>query len=173
MKKNLSIIILIILLFNLFACSKVGTKEDAEQFMKKSLAKPTGKIPPPPEFLNHSPFVYSASHLKDPFDPPAKVVKARVFNGIVPDLTRTKGFLESIPFNEFKMVGTIRNEKGIWALVSAKGSVFQVKVGDYLGESHGEIMSITETQIQITEIINADPGFWEERTTILKLEKSY
>jgi type IV pilus assembly protein PilP len=49
--------------------------------------------------------------------------------------------------------------------------LYQVKVGDYLGQNYGRITKIDETQIALREIVQDAAGEWIERSTNLQLQE--
>jgi type IV pilus assembly protein PilP len=52
------------------------------------------------------------------------------------------------------------------------GLLYQVKAGDYIGQNYGKIMKITETQIELREIVQDASGEWIERTASLQLQET-
>jgi type IV pilus assembly protein PilP len=70
-----------------------------------------------------------------------------------------------------KMVGSV-NRKGVqYALLKVDNLLYQVKVGDYLGQNYGKIMKITETNISLREIVQDAAGEWIERPAALQLQE--
>jgi type IV pilus assembly protein PilP len=49
--------------------------------------------------------------------------------------------------------------------------LYQVKVGDYMGQNYGRITKITETEIDLREIVQDAAGEWIERTSTLQLQE--
>ena len=49
--------------------------------------------------------------------------------------------------------------------------LYQVKVGDYLGQNYGRITQIDETQIALREIVQDAAGEWIERPGVLQLQE--
>lgn len=61
------------------------------------------------------------------------------------------------------MVGYL-NQKGVpVALVTSSGLLYQVKVGNYLGQNYGRILAITDTGMTLREIVQDAAGEWIER----------
>jgi len=58
-----------------------------------------------------------------------------------------------------------------WGLVASKsdGTIYRVKVGDYLGDKDGKIINITENQIEVVELHPDGTGCWAEKTVNLAL----
>ena len=155
----------------LSGCSGGANHDDLSRFMDEVRAKPKGQIKPLPTFTPYESFTYSAGGLRSPFEPPIKIqaIKQRVNSDIKPDANRVKQFLENFPVDSFSMVGTLSNSEGIWGLVRTEGSVYRIRVGDYIGRNHGRIIAITETGIQLLEIIPSGPESWVERPKTLTL----
>jgi type IV pilus assembly protein PilP len=58
-----------------------------------------------------------------------------------------------------------------WGLVASKsdGTIYRVKVGDYLGDKDGKIINITENQIEVVELHPDGSGCWAEKNVSLAL----
>lgn len=69
------------------------------------------------------------------------------------------------------MVGTLRNDRQLFALVNGAGGVHRVKVGDYLGRNHGKILVIDDSKIDVMEIVPDGEGGWLERPRSLSLKE--
>ena len=69
------------------------------------------------------------------------------------------------------MVGTLRNDRELFALVNGAGGVHRVKVGDYLGRNHGKIILIDESKVDVMEIVPDGEGGWLERPRSLTLKE--
>jgi type IV pilus assembly protein PilP len=62
------------------------------------------------------------------------------------------------------MVGTLRGAGGAYALVqTADGLIHRPTVGDHLGQNYGRIGAITDSEIQLVEIISDGLGGYIER----------
>jgi type IV pilus assembly protein PilP len=70
------------------------------------------------------------------------------------------------------MVGTLARDDGVlWALIKdGDNSVVRVKEGNYMGQNHGRILSISEYRINLIEIVPNGLGGWIERPRTLALE---
>ncbi|KAF1003358.1 MAG: hypothetical protein GAK36_00273 [Pseudomonas sp.] len=162
-----------LLLLSLSGCGG-GDFSDLQQFMDEVRAKPKGSIEPLQKFQSYESFTYSASNLRNPFQPPVKIdlaVKQKGNRVVKPDETRVKQFLEGFNIETFEMVGTLSNAEGMFALVRGAGGVHRVKVGDYLGRNDGKIVSINEGKIDVVEIVPDGEGGWLERPRSLTLKE--
>jgi type IV pilus assembly protein PilP len=73
-------------------------------------------------------------------------------------------YLEEFPLDSLRMVGTINMNNAMYGLISTTdGAVHRVRIGEYLGQNHGRITAISETRIDLTEIIPDGTGGWTER----------
>ena len=70
------------------------------------------------------------------------------------------------------MVGYL-NQKGVpVALVTNSGLLYQVKVGNYLGQNYGRILAITDTGMTLREIVQDAAGEWIEKETNLQIQEA-
>ena len=69
------------------------------------------------------------------------------------------------------MVGSVTKQGQPFALLRVDNLLYQVKVGDYLGQNYGRITKITETEIALREIVQDAAGEWIERTSTLQLQE--
>lgn len=148
---------------------------DLQTYMDGERARPKGAIEPLPQFQPYEPFTYNASGMRSPFQKPVKIDMAAQQKGsrdVKPDDTRVKQFLEGFNIEVFKMVGTLSGDVGVFALVQGAGGVYRVKVGDYLGANHGRILTISESKIDVVEIVPDGEGGWLERPRSLVLSES-
>lgn len=165
----------ILLCMCLVGCDSSGDFSDLRAYMDQVKAQPKGAIEPLPKFQAYEAFTYSAAALRSPFQPPVKVDLVKRERGskeIKPDESRVKQFLEGFNIETFEMVGTLRDERGDFALVKGAGGVHRVQRGDYLGRNHGKIVSIDEAKIDVMEIVPDGEGGWLERPRTLPLKES-
>jgi type IV pilus assembly protein PilP len=143
---------------------------DLKQFVKESDNLPHGRIPPLPDVKPYEPFTYDAYNLLDPFKP-RKIEPPKGAGGsLQPDLTRRKEPLEAYPLENLQMVGTLQQGKTTYALIKTPdNNLFRVKPGNYMGQNFGLIGEITESGIQLKEIIQDSTGDWTERTSNMTL----
>ena len=146
--------------------------EDLRQFVKDSENLPHGRVPPVPEVKAYEPFTYAAFDLIDPFKPrKIEPPKGSANGGIAPDLNRRREPLESYPLESLRMVGTLEQQKQVYALVKAPDNgLFRVRPGNYLGQNFGRITEISESAIKLKEITQDSGGNWEEKEQVLLLQ---
>jgi len=87
------------------------------------------------------------------------------------ELNRRKEPLEAYPLDSMTMVGSVGKQGRPFALLRVDNLLYQVKVGDYLGQNYGRITQIDETQIVLREIVQDAAGEWIERSTNLQLQE--
>lgn len=141
--------------------------DDIDQFIKASENGPKGKVEPLPEVRQFVPYIFNAGNdLPDPFKPR----KAASDGGksdqgkLQPDFKRPKEALEGFPLENLKYVGTLKKGMQTTALMSAPDSqVYQVRVGNYVGQNFGVITKIAPDEILVKEVVQDVSGDWVER----------
>lgn len=153
-----------------------GSTDDLRTYVRDVKARQHPRVDPLPEFVPYETFLYRAQNLRDPFTPPSPETSTTVAhateNGIQPQAGRRKEPLESFPLDSLRMVGTLDRKDDAWALVKAtNGAIHRVQPGNYLGQNHGKITSISENKVGITEIVPDGLGGWIERAASLALSE--
>jgi len=148
---------------------------DLRNFVEAEKAKPGGRVEPIPEVKPFESFTFRAAGRKSPFEPwglntaSAKDVKSPN-SGLHPDLKRRRETLEAFPLDTLRMVGTLAQQKEVWAIIKAPdGLVYRVKRNNYLGQNHGRITKISEDKVELVEIVPDGLGSWQERQASLVL----
>lgn len=154
----------------LASCGGIGT-DDLEKFVAEAGKDMQGKVEPLPQINPYQPFNYEAFDLPDPFKP-RKLSPAGGGGGLQPDLNRPKEPLEAYSLETLKMVGLISKRGSTHAVVATPDkSIYHVHVGNYMGQNFGLITKITETEIDLKEIVLDSAGDWTERTSALTLQE--
>ncbi|MDW8479037.1 MAG: pilus assembly protein PilP [Xanthomonadales bacterium] len=160
------------------ACAK-GTA-DLEQWVAEVKSRRGGEIPPPPTRRVYQPFIYDAEELvdgvmrprRDPFALNVVEETQQAETGPRPDPDRRREPLEEFPLDSLAMVGTIGGGESIRALIQAPDKVVHVvSTGNYLGRDHGRITRISETEIELVELISDGAGGWRERKVAVPLRE--
>lgn len=159
----------------LVSCSGAEDTSDLRRFAEDTLNKPRGRIEPIPVFKPYEFFSYSAAGLRSPFELPVIAdteINVQPGSDIRPDLERPREHLEQYALGSLSMVGTLARDDGVlWALIKdGDNSVVRVKEGNYMGQNHGRILSISEYRINLIEIVSNGLGGWIERPRTLALE---
>ena len=163
-------ILLLALPLALSACGE-GAYSDLDQFIKDSGKDLRGKIDPLPEVKPYEHYAYNAFDIPDPFKPHKTEPIKGGGGGLQPDLNRRKEALENFPLESLKMVGTLQQNKAIYALVRAPdNTLHKVKTGSYLGQNFGLITEVSESEVKLKEIVQDSIGDWAERISTLMLE---
>jgi len=164
---------LVALLGTLFlvACS-TGDHEDLREWMKSVAQDSKARIPPLPMVEPYEAVSYDVANLLDPFKP-AKVgpEEKKAGGGFRPDLDRPKEPLEFYPLESLKYVGVMTRKKMWYAIIQVDSTLYQVKVGNYMGQNFGVVVNISESEITLRELVQDSAGDWVERTSTLQLQE--
>lgn len=87
------------------------------------------------------------------------------------EINRRKEPLEAYPLDSVAMVGSVVRGGRPFALLKIDNLLYQVKLGDYVGQNYGKIVGITETEVTVREVIQDAAGEWIERPTGLQLQE--
>lgn len=149
---------------------------DLQAYADGVLAKQKPRIEDLPEFKPYPIYIYQAGELRDPFAASAFIQQQATFaiegSGIKPPERDTREPLEEFPLDSLRMVGTLEQAGTMWALLrDGEGSIHRVKIGNYLGKNYGKILSITENQVDILEIVPNGIGAYIERPAKIALSE--
>lgn len=165
---------MVILTLGLGGCGG-GDISDLQAYVDSVKGRSSGRVAPLPEFETYESFVYSAAELRDPFVPKEEesvIDTSRAASGLAPDLNRHKESLENFPLDTLKFVGLLQKEKQTWAIIKAPDNlVYRAQVGQYAGQNHGKISAISETRVELEEIIPDALGGWVKRNAALAIEE--
>jgi len=163
-----------VVLLGLAACST--EQEELQQWMEqqKREVKPNVQPLSPPKKFDPQPYVALSG--VDPFSMQKLTValkaEARQPNSVLAaEINRRKEPLEAYPLDNMTMVGSVVKQGHQYALLKVDVLLYQVKVGDYLGQNYGKITKITETEIALREIVQDAAGEWIERPSSLQLQE--
>lgn len=144
---------------------------------KRSAAKP--RIQPISEPLVFVPQAYQSADGADPF---SRLKLTQVLSResaqntsnmalLNAEKNRRKEELESYPLDSMAMVGSLQRGGQETALLRVNKLIYQVKVGNYLGQNYGRIVHIGENNMKLREVIQDPSGDWIERETTLDLQE--
>lgn len=149
--------------------------QDLQAYVAQVKASHKGRLAPMPE---PEPFVsleYSAQSLRDPFVPAfvdSTKQPAELRGPARGEQTRRREPLESFPLDTLKMMGTLQRGGSIQAVIKAPdGAMYTVKAGAYLGQNQGQITKVTESRLELRELISDGMGGWERRSTTMALSE--
>lgn len=162
----------------LVACSS-SDHEDLKHWMADSTKDFRGNVPKLPEVKPYEPVPYQVEGVLDPFKP-GKIEpesRQRQLSGkagaFQPDFEARElrnSLLEKYPVESLKMIGYMNVNRRPIAVIQVEDKVKQVKVGDYVGLDFGMVTQVTETEIQLRELIQDSAGDWSERKSSLRLQ---
>lgn len=165
-----------IFILSITACQQ--DKADLSLYVAEIKARKNTAIQPLPLLKPYEKFKYSATDIHNPFIPvvvdlsdegPEKV--AIIDNGIRPDVERLKEDLEKHELAELTLVGTLE-QGSIWALIRVpEGLIHRVQVGDYMGKNYGEIITISDTEVTLQEVIPDDNVGFINREQIISVQE--
>ena len=156
-------------------CAADDQYADLRTFMTDVEAKPKGSIAALPEFEPYQAFTYGAANRRSPFEPPVvvppKTEAQRKNIGVKPPKDHVKEYLERFNLASLSMVGTLQQNNDTWALIADNsGGVHRVKVGDFMGSQWGQVESIDDARIDITEIVADGAGGWLRRPRTIEIQ---
>ena len=164
----------ILLAFGLLVGCGAEKHEDLRVFMEEAKSQPVGEIEPLPTFRPYQTFRYSAIALRSPFDKPLSAIAKEDSSGklaVEPDEHRKKEYLESFNFSSFSLVGVLDQGGTTWSLVDdGGGGVHRITIGNFLGKNHGRITGVSDTRMEVLEIVPDGKGGWVERPRTLALK---
>ena len=154
----------------LTACG--GANDDLRAYIDDVKARPGGRIEPLPPIVPAPSFVYEPGTRRSPFmpDEPQRRVSNDPNAVDGPDQNRPREPLESFPLDTLRMVGTLADRRASFGLIqTTDGLVHRVTVGNHMGQNYGRIVAISDSQIQLVEIISDGLGGYLERPAAIGL----
>lgn len=158
----------------LSGCSDSHEELQAWMDEQRRDAKPQVSPLVPPRKFDPQPYLAGTS--VDPFSIQKLQVaikqESRQPNSLLsPEMNRRREPLEAYPLDSLSMVGSLVRSGRTYALLRADNLLYQIKVGDYMGQNYGRVTRITETEIALREIVQDAIGEWIERTSTLALQE--
>jgi type IV pilus assembly protein PilP len=146
--------------------------QDLRAWMQEQGKGVKGKLDPLPQVKPYEPFAYNAFDLPDPFKP-RKIEPVKGGSKLAPDLSRRKEPLEAFPLESLQMVGTLQRGKSTFALVrTTDKDIYQIKIGNYMGQNFGVVVEITDGEIRLKELVQDGAGDWTERSSTIQLAEA-
>ena len=152
-------------------------EDDIRQWIVEERNQTRPKVAPIPAPKQFKPEAYTNAAAIEPFSN-QKLTQALkrdssqvAANGalVAPELARRKEPLEAFPLDAMTLVGSILKSGQPVALVKVDSLLYQVKLGNYLGEHYGRVTKISETEVVLREIAQDGVGEWIERVVTLQL----
>lgn len=154
----------------LSACG--GANDDLRAYIDEVKARPGGRIEPLPPVEPAPSFAYEAGIRRSPFMPDQPQRRRSNDPNAVegPDPNRPREELEKFPLDTLRMVGTLADRRATFGLVQTNdGLVWRVTVGNHMGQNYGRIVAISDSEIQLVEIISDGLGGYLERPAAIAL----
>jgi type IV pilus assembly protein PilP len=158
----------------LAACS--ANQEELRGWMEQQRREVKPNVTPLAAPKKFDPEPYSSAQAVDPFSTQklSVVIKqeARQANSLLAsEMNRRKEPLEAYPLDSMSMVGSVARGGQPFALLRVDNLLYQVKVGDYLGQNYGRVTRIAETEVVLREVVQDAAGEWIERPAALQLQE--
>lgn len=150
--------------------------DELRQWMEQQRREIKPNVTPLQAPKKFDPQPYTSAQAVDPFSTQKLTValkqEARQPNSLLSaELNRRKEPLEAYPLDSMSMVGSVNKLGQPFALLRVDALLYQVKVGDHLGQNYGRITRIAETEIALREIVQDAAGEWIERPATLQLQE--
>lgn len=167
-----------VLLLLLGGCG-ASSENDIRQWMLEERNKTKPQVKPISAPKQFTPEAYTNAAVIEPFSN-LKLTQAlrrdstqAAANGalVAPELTRRKEPLESFPLDAMTLVGSIVKVGQPVALLKVDNLLYQVKLGNYLGQNYGRVVKIDEAEVTVREIVQDAGGEWIERVATLQLKE--
>ncbi len=163
-----------VVLLGLAACG--GPDHELTEWMAQQRREVRPNVQPlePPKKFDPEP--YAGFSLADPFSEQKLTVALRQearqpSSVLAAELNRRKEPLENFPLDSMRMVGSVTKDGRPHALLKVDRLLYQVAVGDHIGQNFGRITAITETDLTLRELVMDAVGEWVERPTTLQLQE--
>jgi type IV pilus assembly protein PilP len=167
-------LLLLLPLLLLAACNEEQQFQDLQDFINHAGEGLRGQKDSSLDVQPYEPVVFeNLDKLPDPFKPHKPKHTGGSGHALSLELLQhRKQPLEEFPLEGLKMVAFLNMHDAINAVVRAPdGKLHDVKVGAYLGQNYGQVVAISETEIQIKEVVQDGEGDWQERTNRLQLSE--
>lgn len=157
--------------------SGCSSEDEVREWMAQAKRQTNAVVPKISEPKIFTPVAYARKDSLDPFNPiklSAAIAKSRAHSGtgVKPDMERRREPLEQYPLDTVKMVGVLQKPGLTYAILQVDKAIFQAKVGNYIGQNFGMITEVTETGVDLKEIVQDASGEWVERKARLDLQES-
>jgi type IV pilus assembly protein PilP len=156
----------------LAGCGAELSELDQWMGQQKREVKPNVTPLTPPKKFDPQPYVAGAT--VDPFSNQKLAVALKrderaPSSLLAAELNRRKEPLEAYPLDTMTMVGSLNRQGRPYALLRVDSLLYQVKIGDYLGQNYGRVIRVGETELVLREVVQDAAGEWVERNTTLQL----
>jgi type IV pilus assembly protein PilP len=160
----------VVVALSLSACG--GANDDLRAYIDDVKARPGGRIEPLPPIEPAPTFAYEPGSRRSPFMPEEPAARRSNDPNAVegPDPNRPREELEKFPLDTLRMDGTHADRSASFGLVqTTDGLVWRVAVGNHMGQNYGRVVAISDSEIQLVEIISDGLGGYLERPAAIGL----
>lgn len=161
----------------LAGCGASG-EDELRQWMAEQRRQAHPRVTPIPAPKQFTPEPYVPDGLSEPFgkDKLSQALRraaARMQANpvLAQELQRRKEALEAFPLDSMTMVGSVIKGGQPMALIRADNLLYQVRLGNHMGQNFGRVIRITETEVTVREIVQDAAGEWIERPATLQLQE--
>jgi len=150
--------LIIISCVSLMGCSDGQHKKEVQQYIASIKAKPPKPLPPLPPIKQYPMLKYEVANLRSPFEP-----------NTIQDTAakRPKEVLENFPLDSLHLVGIITRGQQTWGLITAPdGKLYQITIGQHLGQNDGTVVAVHEKHLDIVEMIEEGDSKTEHHTKL-------
>jgi type IV pilus assembly protein PilP len=148
--------------------------DQLQQWMDQERKEAKPNVPPlqPPKKFDPQP--YAAADAVEPFSTQKLAVALKrderaPSSLLAGELKRRKEPLEAYPLDSMNMVGSVNKQGRPFALLRVDGLLYQIKVGDYMGQNYGRVIRIGDADLVLREVVQDAAGEWIERNSTLQL----
>jgi len=160
----------VVIAATLSACNSAN--DDLRAYIDDIKTRPGGRIEPLPPVEPAPTYVYQPGGRRSPFVPPETLRRVSNDPNSVegPDQNRPREYLEQYSLDTLRMVGTLADRRASFGLIqTTDGLVHRVAVGNHMGQNYGRIVAISDSEIQLVEIISDGLGGYLERPAAIAL----
>ena len=163
-----------VMLMCLVGCG--NERDELYQWMEYQKREVKANVQPLSEAKKFNPQAYVAFAGIEPFSSQKLTIalkqEARQPNSLMSaEVNRRKEPLEAFPLDSMSMVGSVTKAGRPYALLRVDNLLYQVQLGDHVGQNYGKITRITETDVSLREIVQDAAGEWIERNSALQLQE--
>ena len=138
---------------------------DLEAYVSDVKQRPGGRIEPLPQIKPYETFAYSVEKFRSPFVQDRAATQSAAASGPKPIRNRNKEYLEQFSLDTLNMVGTLERAGKTYGLVQTNdGLVHRVLPGNYVGQNDGRIVTISDSRIEIEELVSNGIGNFFKRS---------
>ncbi len=146
---------------------------DLRDWVAQEKAKKGAPIQALPVIKTFETFKYDDQDRRDPFSPSTSELQSNAAtSGPRPDANRAQQPLEKFALDSLKMVGTLGAGSSMEVLIKDPGGVIhRVHAGEYMGQNYGHVTAISESSIDLVELVSNGNGGWMERPASIALDQ--